>query len=95
MVKVYDGLVSCGSLSWRVMKLKSGGMYHAVAGELGVGLENAVCGGVVASCVHGIGASLVKRRRKSDITRRPASNGDFGHVCGVQLLMISFSTKGI
>ena len=31
-----------------------GGTYHAVAGKLGIGLQNAVCGGVVASGIHGI-----------------------------------------
>lgn len=36
--------------------------YHAVAGELGVGVQDAVCGRIVTSSVHGIGASLVKRR---------------------------------
>jgi len=30
------------------------GEYHAVPGELRVGLQDAVCGGVVAGCVHGI-----------------------------------------
>ena len=34
--------------------------YHAVAGVLGVCVQNTVGGGVVTSCVHGIGASLVE-----------------------------------
>jgi hypothetical protein len=36
--------------------------YHAVAREVGVGVQDAVCGRIVTSSVHGIGASLVKRR---------------------------------
>jgi hypothetical protein len=31
-----------------------GEVYHAMASILGIGLENAVGGGVIASCVHGI-----------------------------------------
>jgi hypothetical protein len=37
-------------------------MYHAVALELGVGVQDAVGGRVVACCVHGIGACLVEGR---------------------------------
>ena len=60
------------------------GAHHAVAGELGVGLQDTVCGRVVASSVHGIRASLVEGGWESHIARVPAGNCNFCH--GVMLL---------
>jgi hypothetical protein len=37
-----------------------GTTYHAVSGVVGVCVDDAVGGGVVASCVHGIRSGLVK-----------------------------------
>ena len=47
--------------------------------ELRVGLQDAVCGGVVAGCVHGIRAGLVEGGRKSHIACVPASDCCFCH----------------
>lgn len=35
-------------------------MYHAMAGVVRVCVDDTVGGGVVTSCVHGIGASLIE-----------------------------------
>jgi hypothetical protein len=40
--------------------LELGGSYHAVSAEVGVCVEDTVGGRVIASCVHGIRASLVE-----------------------------------
>jgi len=48
------------------------GFYHSMAGELGVGLQDAVRGGVVAGCVHSVGARLVEGGWESHIARVPA-----------------------
>jgi hypothetical protein len=58
---------------------EGGGAYHAVAGEWRIGLQDAVCGGVVACSVHGIGARLVERGREPHIAGVPAGDGDFWH----------------
>ncbi len=56
-----------------------GGAYHAVAGELRIGLQNAVCSRVVASGIHGIRTSLVERSWESHIACIPTSDCDFWH----------------
>jgi hypothetical protein len=53
--------------------------YHAVAGELGVRLQDTVRGGIVASSVHGIRASLVEGGRESHIACVPAGDSNFCH----------------
>lgn len=53
--------------------------YHAMSGEFGVSLEDAVCGGVVASGVHGVGAGTVQGGREPDIAGLPAGNGNLSH----------------
>jgi hypothetical protein len=53
--------------------------YHSMAGELGICLEDTVCGTVVAGSVHGIRASLIERGRKADIASIPTGDSDFGH----------------
>lgn len=57
MVKVYFPwlVFAC---EWREGLV--GYMYHAMAGVVRVGVDDAVGGGIVTSCVHGIGASLVE-----------------------------------
>lgn len=55
--------------------------YHSVTGELGVGLEDAVRGGVVASGVHGIGAGLVQGRGETHVPGLVAGDGDLTHGC--------------
>ncbi len=61
------------------MELKGGDTYHAVTGEIRVGLQDTVCGRVIASSVHGIRTSLVERCWESDIFGIPAGDGDFCH----------------
>lgn len=63
-------------------------MYHAVAGELGIGFQDAVCGGVVACCVHGVGTCLVERGREPHIASIPTGDGDFWHGVAVLLLVL-------
>jgi hypothetical protein len=50
-----------------------------VAGEFRIGFQDAVCGGVVSCCVHGIGACLVEGGREPHIAGVPAGDGDFWH----------------
>jgi hypothetical protein len=50
---------------------------HAMPSVLGVRLQNAVSGRVIASGVHGVGAGLVERGGEADIACRPARNCDF------------------
>jgi hypothetical protein len=50
-----------------------------MAGVIRIRLEDAVCGGVVSGCVHGIGACLVEGRWESHIASVPAGDGDFRH----------------
>ena len=50
-----------------------------MTGELGVGFQDAVCGGVIPCCVHGIGAGLVERGREPHIAGVPAGDDDFWH----------------
>lgn len=54
---------------------------HAMPGVLGVRLENAVSGRVVAGGVHGVGAGLVEGGGEADIAGGPARYCDFlfGH----------------
>jgi hypothetical protein len=54
-------------------------VYHSVAGELGVSFQDAVCGRVVACCVHGVGACLVQGGWEPHIAGVPARDGDFWH----------------
>lgn len=54
-----------------------------MAREGGIGFQDTVGGRVVACCVHGIGARLVKGGRESHIARVPAGDGDFWHGRGV------------
>ena len=54
-----------------------------MAREMRIGFQDAVGGGVVASCIHGIGARLVEGGRESHIARVPAGDGDFWHCGGV------------
>jgi hypothetical protein len=54
-------------------------VYHAVAGELGICVQGAVCGGVVASSVHGIRASLVEGGWESHIACVPTGDCNFCH----------------
>jgi hypothetical protein len=56
-----------------------GRAYHSMAGIFRVRLEDAVRGGVVASCVHGIGASLVERGGEAHIACGPTCDGDLSH----------------
>ena len=65
-------------------------MYHAMAREVGIGLEDTVCGGIVAGCIHGIGACLVEGSWESHIASVPAGDGDFRHdaVVSPVLLML-------
>jgi len=51
-------------------------MYHAMAAEGRIRLEDAVRGRVITSGVHGIGASLVQRRGEAHIACGPAGDGD-------------------
>ena len=79
-------------LRWSLKELSTD---HSVAGVFRVCLEDAVGGGIVASSVHGIGASSVERSRKANISSLPAGNCDFTHDCGLfcrfvrQLLKLS------
>jgi hypothetical protein len=50
-----------------------------VPGELRVCLQDAVCGGVVAGCVHGIRAGLVEGGGKSHIACVPTGDCYFCH----------------
>jgi hypothetical protein len=62
--------------------------YHSVTGEMRVGFQDAVCGRVVACCVHGIGACLVERGRESHIAGVPAGDGDFWHDGGSEVVLL-------
>jgi hypothetical protein len=67
MVKVWGRKGLVGELDWTGLGLDAGGKgkgggYHAVALELGVGVQDAVGGRVVACSVHGVGARLVEGR---------------------------------
>lgn len=57
--------------------------HHSMTCKLRVRLEDAVCGRVIPSSIHGIRAGLVKRRREPDVPRPPASDRDLGH-CGTK-----------
>ena len=54
-------------------------LYHAVSGELRVGLQDAVCGRVIARSIHCVGTSLVEGGGKAHIARVPASDCYFRH----------------
>jgi hypothetical protein len=60
-----------------------------MAGEFRIRLKNAVGGGIVASCVHGIGASFIQRGRESDIFGDPAGDGDFRHLACATLTAVA------
>jgi len=54
-----------------------------MAREIGVGLQDAVCGRVVTGGVHGVGAGLVEGCWESHIASVPASDSDFCHPLAV------------
>ena len=60
-------------------KRRMGG-YHAMARKFRVGLQNAVRGRVVASCVHRIRTCFIKRGWEPHIFGVPACDGYFCHV---------------
>jgi hypothetical protein len=61
-----------------------------MAGVIRIRLEDTVCGGIVAGCIHGIGACLVEGSWESHIASVPAGDGDFRHdaVVSPVLLML-------
>ena len=64
---------------WREGAGEVGRVYHSVAGEFRIGFQDAVCGGVVSCCVHGIGTCLVEGGREPHIAGVPAGDGNFWH----------------